>query len=109
MVLRKAIAVIGTISTLFLSCSTAPKEIAKKEPEKAAEAVGGRYAFHQTYISARTWATDLEVLRVRNNHVENAPPAPGKAAVWEVTFVSPTKQRSKTYTYSVIEQQPIHK
>jgi hypothetical protein len=49
------------------------------------------------------------VLSVRNLPLENAPTAPGKSAVWEVTFVSPTKQRAKSYTYSVIEQEPIHK
>jgi hypothetical protein len=81
----------------------------EKEPEKPAEPVGGRYAFHQTFITARTWATDLELLRVRNLPLGNLPSAPGKAAIWEVTFVSPGKQRSRAYTYSVVEQENIHK
>jgi hypothetical protein len=106
--LRKAAVIIASVAMVLVSCSSeAPKKA--KEPEKPAEPVGGRYAFHQCYISARTWATDLELLSVRNLHVEKAPTEPGKAAVWEVTFVSPSKQRSKTYTFSVIEQEPIHK
>jgi hypothetical protein len=105
---RHAAIALASAAVLFVSCSSsAPK--AAKEPEKPAEPVAGRYAFHQCFIAARTWATDLELLRVRNLPVENAPSAPGKAAVWEVTFVSPSKQRAKTYTYSVIEQEPIHK
>jgi hypothetical protein len=107
--LRKAAVVIASLAMFSVSCSTEAPKKTEKEPEKPAEPVGGRYAFHQAYISARTWATDLQALRVRSIAVENAPTAPGKAAVWEVTFVSPSKQRSKTYVYSVIEQEPIHK
>lgn len=106
--LRKAAVVLASAAMLLVSCgSEAPKK-ATKEPAKPVEPVGGRYAFHQCFISARTWATDLELLRIRNLPLENAPAAPGKAAVWEVTFVSPSKQRAKAYTYSVIEQEPIH-
>lgn len=107
--LRKSDVVLTMMATALLSCSSAPpKQEAAKEPAKPAEPVGGRYAFHQTYITARTWATDLQILRVRNIHIGNAPTAPGKSAVWEITFVSPSKQRARAYTYSVIEQEPIH-
>lgn len=106
--LRKAVVFVACTAALLVSCaSEAPKKA--KEPEKPAEPVGGRYAFHQTYVSARTWATDLELLRVRNLPMENAPTAPGKSAVWEVTFVSPGKRQAKAYTYSVIETPSIHK
>jgi hypothetical protein len=103
--LRKAVILFAAV---LVSCSSEPPKKAK-EPEKPAEPVGGRYAFHQVYVSARTWATDLELLRVRNLPLENAPSAPGKSAVWEVTFVSPGKARAKAYTYSVIESENIHK
>lgn len=104
----KAHVLLASAAMLLVSCSTeAPK--AAKEPEKPAEPVTGRYAFHQCYVYTRTWATDLELLRVRDIPTENAPAAPGKAPVWEVTFVSPSKQRMKQCTYSVIEQEQIHK
>jgi hypothetical protein len=106
--LRKPAIFLACTMALFVSCTTeAPKKA--KEPEKPAEPVGGRYAFHQTYVTARTWATDLELLRVRNLPMENAPVAPGKSAVWEITFVSPSKGRAKSYTYSVIQTENIHK
>ena len=104
--LRKA-AILAACAAVLVSCSSeAPKKAA--EPKKPAEPVGGRYAFHQTYVAARSWATDLEVLRVRNILIEDAPTAPGKSAVWEVTFVSPSKGRAKPYTYSVVERENIH-
>jgi hypothetical protein len=98
---------LAACAAIFISCSSeAPKKAS--EPKKPAEPVGGRYAFHQIYVAARTWATDLELLRVRNILIEDAPTAPGKSAVWEVTFVSPSKGRAKAYTYSVIERENIH-
>jgi hypothetical protein len=104
--LRKAI--LAVCAAILVSCSSeAPKKKAEG-PKKPAEPVGGRYAFHQTYVTARTWATDLELLRVRNIPIENAPSAPGKSAVWEVTFVSPSKRSAKAYTYSVVERENIH-
>ena len=54
--LRKAAVVVASVATFFLSCSSETPKKAAKEPEKPAEPVGGRYAFHQTFISARTWA-----------------------------------------------------
>jgi hypothetical protein len=105
--LRKA-AMLAVCAAILVSCSSEAPKKKSEEPKKPAEPVGGRYAFHQTYVTARTWATDLELLRVRNILIENAPTAPGKSAVWEVTFVSPSKQRAKAYTYSVIERENIH-
>ena len=108
--LRQAAVVFASAATfLLVSCSSseAPKKAA--EPEKPVEPVGGRYAFHQCFVTARTWATDLQILRVRNILLENVPTAPGKSAVWEVTFVSPSKGRAKSFTYSVIERDSIHK
>jgi hypothetical protein len=108
MTLPKAV-VLFSAALLLVSCSSAPPKKAEKAAEKPAEPVGGRYAFYQTFITARTWATDLEIFRVRNIPVENTPAQPGKASVWEVTFVSPSKQKMRVYTYSTIEQDNIHK
>lgn len=108
MTLPKAVVLLCT-AFLLVSCSSAPPKKAAKEPEKPSEPVGGRYAFHQAFISARTWATDLELFRVRNVPLENTPSVPGKSAVWEVTFVSPGKQKMRVYIYSTIEQDNIHK
>ncbi|MDZ4800579.1 MAG: hypothetical protein SGI92_20675 [Bryobacteraceae bacterium] len=91
---------------LLVSCSSeAPK---KKEAKKAGDPVAARYAFHQTLLTARTWAQDLQVLRVRSVPVEIVKADPGKAAIWEVTFVSAAKSKARRYTYSVVETPSIH-
>ena len=86
--------------------SDPPKETKEEGP---AEPVGGRYAFHQTYITARTWAQDLQVLRVADIKIEGVDAEPGKAAAWEVIFVSPSLGKQRSYTYSVVERGSIHK
>jgi hypothetical protein len=35
-------------------------------------------------------------------------PPPGKSYAWEITLVSPGKQRQRTYIYSVIKEENIH-
>lgn len=96
---------------LVVSCSSpSPKETPQqaKEPKPPAEPVGGRLAFQRTFITARTWAQDLQLLRIRSVTLGDAPAAPGKSAAWEVTFVSPAKSRVRAYVYSVIERDNVH-
>jgi hypothetical protein len=94
---------------LLAGCSETPKTQKAKEPEKPAEPVTGRYAFHQVYITARTWGTDLQGLRVVPLRVGSEPAPPGKSYAWEVTFVSPSKAKQRTYIYSVIQEGSILK
>ena len=92
---------------LLAACSEAPKQT--KEPEKPAEAVGAQFAFHQVFLTARTWAPDLLVLRVRDIPMSSLKPEGGKRAAWEVTVASPSKGKARAYTYSVVEEGNIHK
>jgi hypothetical protein len=109
MLARKAFLVCLPAAVLIVSC-TSPAPQKAKEPEKPPEPVGAQYAFHQTYLSARTWAQDLEILRVRSLPLAAVKSLPGKSPAWEVTFVSPSKARARTYTYSVIEAEGnLHK
>lgn len=89
---------------LSSACSEAPKQEAKKkEPEKPPEPVTGRYAFYQMYAAARNWATDLQPLQLASIHLKEVKSGEGKSGAWQCMFVSPSKSRLKTYTYSVIE------
>jgi len=97
------------LAALLVSCSEPVAKKVAKEPEKPPEPVTGRYAFHQVYINARTWATDLQGLRVTNLRVGPQTPPPGKSYAWEITFVSPSKGRQRRYEYSVIEEGSVHK
>jgi len=106
----RSIVVVVVSCLALISCggsSTETSSKAKKE-SKPIEPVGARSAFQQTFIAARTWAQDLEILRIRNLPLEDVKVPPGKSAVWEVTFVSPGKQRAKAYTWSAVERDPIH-
>lgn len=89
---------------LVSSCTSTPPA-AKKEPEpaKPPEPVTGQYAFYQMYGMARAWAPDAEALQARSLHLTEVPSVPGKAGAWEATFVSQSRRRARTYTYSVVE------
>ena len=94
---------------LLAGCGETPKAKKAKEPEKPADPVTGRYAFHQVYITARTWGTDLQGLRVVPLRVGSRSAPPGKSFAWEVTFVSPSRAKQRTYIYSVVEEGSILK
>ncbi|MBI3679603.1 MAG: hypothetical protein HY235_04325 [Acidobacteria bacterium] len=91
---------------LLAACSEAPKEIVKKkkEPEKPPEPVSGRYAFHQMYMYARTnWALDTQGLQLASLPIAEVKPEGGKYGAWQGMFASPSKGRSRIFTYSVVE------
>lgn len=93
------------VSALLLSsCSeTSEKAATKKEPPPPPEPVSGSTAFFRMYTAARGWAVDLEPLSMHSIDLPEVKKIPGKAAAWEATFVSPQRQASRAYTYSVIE------
>jgi hypothetical protein len=109
MPLRRTTFLLTCCAALLVSCKIQVSEPLKETKEKASkEPVAGRYAFHQAYLTARTWAQDLQLLRVNDLKIEGVTAEPGKAPAWEITFVSPSLGRQRTYTYSVVEQGSIH-
>lgn len=95
------------LPALFLlvqACSEAPKQAEKTQPPaKPPEPVTGRYAFHQMYIAARSWAPDVMVLNLASIPLPEVQSVPGKAGAWQATFVSESRGRARMYTYSVVE------
>lgn len=55
------------------------------------------------YTSARAWAQDLQILRYSSINIPEVHHQDGKAAAWQVVFVSPAMSMSRTYTFSVYE------
>jgi hypothetical protein len=97
------------VAALVLSaCSEAPKPTAqvateaKKEPEKAPEAVTAQRAFYELYKPARAWAADLLALSVVSGEVPNIKNEDGKAGLWTVVFVSPSRKEARSFTYAVV-------
>jgi hypothetical protein len=94
----------------LIACSESPRKAEEKAPEKPAEAVGGQYALHQMYTVARSWAPDVQVLQLRSIQLSDVQAEPGKAGAWQATFLSASRNRARSYTYSVIESEGnLHK
>jgi hypothetical protein len=94
---------------LLASCSDSSSE-SKAPPEKPLDPITGRQAFQYTYAAARGWSPDAAPLRVRSIQMEEVKAGPGKAAAWEITYVSMTRAAAKVYTWSAIEGQgSLHK
>ncbi|MGH9696899.1 MAG: hypothetical protein ACRD5Z_22325, partial [Bryobacteraceae bacterium] len=55
-------------------------------------------AFWPMYTSARTWTTDFVILKVESKDVPGFKNENGKAAMWQATFASPSRQEYRTYT-----------
>ena len=98
------------MAAMFLACSDAPTKTAEKAPEAPPEPVSGSTAFFRMYSAARGWALDLQPIRLNSINLPQVKKVPGKAAAWQAVFISPAKQRSRSYTFSVIEAEGnLHK
>ncbi|MEW5976780.1 MAG: hypothetical protein AB1898_13335 [Acidobacteriota bacterium] len=86
----------------LLSCSE-PATNEPSAPPPPPEPVTARFAFQRMYIQARTWAPDVQPLRISNMNLNEVPSEAGKCAAWRATFVSNRLKRSRTYTFSVVE------
>jgi len=101
--MRKLSLILGCALLLILTGCSEQSAPEKKEPPKPAEPVTGLTALFRMYQVARSWASDIQVLKMNSIHLLEVPSVPGEAGAWEVTFTSVSKGRAKTYTYSVIE------
>jgi hypothetical protein len=88
---------------LLAACSEAPKTAEKKAPPPPPEAITGQSALYKMYQVARTWAPDIEVLKMTSIQLPGIKAQPGAAGAWEATFVSASRGNARSYTYSVIE------
>jgi hypothetical protein len=100
---HKILAVLPAV-LLLVGCGEEPKPAEKaKEPAKPAEPVTALSAVYKMFTQARAWAPDAKLLRVGSLTVNEIKNQGGKAGAWEATFVSEANQRSRRYTYSVVE------
>ena len=103
-------AVTALLFTLLVGCSDPAPEKKVKAPEKPPEAVTGRTAFYKMFGTARLWAADVQGLRCASIRLNQVKDELGATGAWECTFVSPSLQKSKSFTYSVIEAEGnLHK
>ncbi len=55
------------------------------------------------YKPARAWATDLLALSVTSGEIPNIKNQDGKAGLWTVVFVSPSRKEARIFTYAVAD------
>jgi hypothetical protein len=107
-VLLTATVIVATLT--LAACSEAPKPAVEtatqKEPAKAPEAITALRAFYELSKPARTWAADLLALSVISGEAPNVKNEDGKAGLWIVTFVSPSRKEARAFTYAVAESGP---
>jgi len=90
-------------------CYGGPEPAAKNAPEAASAPISGRQAFQYMYGSARIWEPDAQPLTIRSMNVAGVASDPGQAGAWEIVFVSATAHMARTYTWSAIEAEGLHK
>jgi hypothetical protein len=96
---------------VMTGCSDTPTaENKPKAPEPPSEPITGRQAFQLTYPSARTWAADCQPIRMRSLNLPNPKSQNGKAGAWQIDYISQTRGRQRSYTWSAIESEAnLHK
>ena len=93
------------LAVALVGCSESPKEHGEvaKDPARPPAPVTGRFAFQRMYNQAHTWAPDAEPLRLLSFNLKEVASSHGKCGAWQATFVSPARNKARTYTYSVVE------
>lgn len=102
----RKLAFLLTVAILLLpACSNSPKTPAATnvEPKKEPEPLTGRNAFFKVYVTARSWAPDVQCLSVSSIPLAEVKSGPATSGAWQVTVVSPSKLRKRTYTWSAVE------
>ena len=93
---------------LLAGCSESPAPTVQRS-EPPPPPVTGRQAFQYLYGSSRIWASDSMPLTIRSLHAPGVIGGKGTAGAWEVVFVSPMNARARTYTWSAVEAEGLHK
>src|SRR5579872_2983798 len=93
---------------VLAGCSDSPPPVSKQNEAPPAP-ISGRQAFQYMYGSSRIWATDSIPLTIRSLNAPGVEPERGKAGAWEVVFVSEMMGRVRTYTWSAVEAEGLHK
>lgn len=92
----------------LLACGEAPKPAAEKKKKAPPPPLTGMSAFFKMYGQARTWASDAQGMKCDPIAVAGQPSGDGKWPAWRCQFVSESKKRSKTFSFSIVEAEGVH-
>jgi hypothetical protein len=103
--MNKSLTLVAVFALLLTGCSDTPKETAQKGTEEpnSAQPVTGQSALFKIYQVARTWAPDVEIVKMNSIPMGEVPEVAGKSGAWEAVVSSESKRARKSYTYSVVE------
>lgn len=105
---RILFSVIAAAGLILGGCSpSAPTAKKTKEPPPPPELVGGQSAAYLMFQAARQWAQDVQMYSMESIDLESMRGKEGKFAAWRASFVSPSRGRIKTFSYSVVDAQGI--
>ncbi len=90
-------------AVLLLGACSEPAKKSQKKVEPPLEPITGRAAFFKVYPAARAWAQDAQPLQVVSILLPEVKAEIGKAGAWQVQFVSASRGRSRSWTWSAIE------
>src|SRR5437773_2497922 len=98
------------LSLILAGCSEPSRtsNSPSKDPVAPPAPVTGRFAFQRMYIQARTWAPDVQPLRLSSFNLKQVATAAGKCGAWQATFVSQQRSKARIYTFSVIDAGDVH-
>lgn len=93
---------IGTLLSLVLAlfllgCSSEPSEPSKPE---ITESQTGRFALQKMIPPAHLWAADAQPVSMKSTAGKANLGYDGKPAFWQTVFVSPSKEKTETFSWS---------
>ena len=94
---------------ILASCSSSPGPETKKKPVEPPKPVSGLSAIFKMYQVARTWAPDAMPYKMQSVNLESVKSEDGKAGAWTATFVSESRRKQRSYSFSAIEGEGFHK
>ena len=109
---QRFVLAVTAAALLFSSCSASTKSPASDDAEKPAEPTGppqpvtAKTALWPMYTSARSWTTDCVIVRIASKELTGINNDAGKAGMWEMTFVSPSRNEYRIYSYAVAANPP---
>lgn len=108
---RCSVGAMAVAVLLFAGCSSstpvpAGGAGAASAPAGPPEMVTAKTAFWPMVKSAQVWASDAEPMKVAPKDVQGFTNDGGKAAMWQVTFGSPSKHQFRVYSYAITSVPP---
>jgi hypothetical protein len=93
----------------FVACSSSKPEPSSSEtkPQQTTpktETLTGREVFQKLYVAARGWAPDIKPFHIESEPTPDDNGQDGKAAIWRVSFASPSRRSLKTFLWSGTDQ-----